>query len=68
MASEGGPQRLELAVVGAGWAGLAAAVEATRAGAHVTLYEMAATAGGRARDVVWHGRVLDNGAHICIGA
>ena len=24
--------------------------------------------GGRARDVVWHGRVLDNGQHICIGA
>src|SRR6185436_17862166 len=21
-----------------------------------------------ARDVVWHGRVLDNGSHICIGA
>ena len=68
MASEGGPRRLELAVVGAGWAGLAAAVEATRTGAHVSLYEMAATAGGRARDVVWHGRVLDNGSHICIGA
>src|SRR5204863_5361624 len=29
---------------------------------------MAAAAGGRARDVAWHGRVLDNGSHICIGA
>jgi len=64
----GGPRRLEIAVVGAGWAGLAAAVEATRAGAHVTLHEMAPAAGGRARDVAWHGRVLDNGSHICIGA
>jgi len=57
-----------IAVVGAGWAGLAAAVEATRAGAHVTLFEMAATPGGRARDVVSHGGALDNGQHICIGA
>jgi len=55
-------------VVGAGWAGLAAAVEATRAGANVTLYEMAPTPGGRARDVVSHGGDLDNGQHICIGA
>jgi squalene-associated FAD-dependent desaturase len=68
MAAGSEPNRLEVAVVGAGWAGLAAAVEACAAGAHVTLYEMAPAAGGRARDVVWHGRVLDNGAHICIGA
>src|SRR3982751_6117675 len=57
-----------IAVIGAGWAGLAAAVEAAAAGAHVTLFEMAPAAGGRARDDVWHGRVLDNGSHICIGA
>ncbi len=59
---------MDVAVVGAGWAGLAAAVEATRAGARVTLFEMAPAAGGRARDVISHGLVLDNGAHICIGA
>ena len=57
-----------IAVIGAGWAGLAAAVEATRAGAHVTLYEMAPAPGGRARDVVSHGGPLDNGQHNCIGA
>ena len=57
-----------IAVIGAGWAGLAAAVEATRAGAHVTLFEMAPAPGGRARDVVSHGGDLDNGQHICIGA
>lgn len=68
MALGAAPGRCEVAVVGAGWAGLAAAIEASRAGAHVTLYEMAPAAGGRARDIVWHGRVLDNGAHICIGA
>jgi len=60
--------RPSVAVVGAGWAGLAAAIEATRAGAQVTLFEMAPAAGGRARDVAWHGRVFDNGSHICIGA
>ena len=58
----------EVVVVGAGWAGLAAAVEAVRGGARVTLFEMAPAPGGRARDVVSHGAVLDNGAHICIGA
>ena len=61
----GGPR---IAVVGAGWAGLAAAVEATRRGARVTLFEMAPQPGGRARDVVSRGVVLDNGQHICIGA
>ncbi|MEO5844081.1 MAG: hydroxysqualene dehydroxylase HpnE [Caldimonas sp.] len=60
--------RREITVVGAGWAGLAAAIEATRGGARVTLLEMAPAPGGRARDVVSHGGVLDNGAHICIGA
>ncbi|GAP35596.1 phytoene desaturase, pro-zeta-carotene producing [Piscinibacter sakaiensis] len=40
-----------VAVIGAGWAGLAAAVEASSHGAEVTLYEMAARAGGRARTV-----------------
>jgi squalene-associated FAD-dependent desaturase len=68
VAEGGGPHRLDIAVIGAGWAGLAAAVEATLAGGHVTLLEMAPAAGGRARDVAWHGRVLDNGSHICIGA
>ncbi|HEX4235963.1 MAG TPA: hydroxysqualene dehydroxylase HpnE [Caldimonas sp.] len=68
MADGSEPRPLDIAIVGAGWAGLAAAVEATLAGAHVTLFEMAPAAGGRARDVAWHGRILDNGSHICIGA
>lgn len=57
-----------LAVIGAGWAGLAAAVEATRAGHAVTLYEMAPRAGGRAREVRHGELALDNGQHILIGA
>ncbi|KLN58664.1 hydroxysqualene dehydroxylase HpnE [Variovorax paradoxus] len=60
---------MRTAVVGAGWAGLACAVEATRLGHAVTLYEAAHMAGGRARRVDhMHGLVLDNGQHILIGA
>ncbi len=55
-------------MIGGGWAGLAAAVEATRLGQRVTLFEMAATLGGRARSVEQGEPVLDNGQHILIGA
>jgi squalene-associated FAD-dependent desaturase len=57
-----------VAVIGGGWAGLAAAVEATRLGHAVTLFEMAAQFGGRARSVAVDHRALDNGQHILIGA
>jgi len=59
---------MRVAVVGAGWAGLAAAVQATRQGHQVTLFEMAGQAGGRARQVDVEGLALDNGQHILIGA
>ncbi|RYF52869.1 MAG: FAD-dependent oxidoreductase, partial [Comamonadaceae bacterium] len=39
---------MRTAVIGAGWAGLAAAVRATQAGDAVTLFEAARTPGGRA--------------------
>lgn len=55
-------------MVGGGWAGLAAAVRATEAGHAVTLFEMAAHPGGRAREVTHDGLPLDNGQHILIGA
>lgn len=61
-----------VAVVGAGWAGLAAAVEATRRGHAVTLLEAAARPGGRARrqdaGPQRPGLALDNGQHLLIGA
>jgi squalene-associated FAD-dependent desaturase len=57
-----------VAVVGGGWAGLAAAIEATSLGHEVTLFEMAAHWGGRARRVDVDGLALDNGQHILIGA
>ena len=61
--------RKHVAVVGAGWAGLAAAVQATDLGHRVALFDMAAQAGGRARSVpVPHAAELDNGQHILIGA
>jgi hydroxysqualene dehydroxylase len=57
-----------VAIIGAGWAGLAAAIEATQRGGAVTLFEMAAQCGGRARGVDVDGLTLDNGQHILIGA
>ncbi len=60
------PRRV--AVIGGGWAGLAAAVRATESGAQVTLFEMAAQLGGRARSVSEEPPLLDNGQHILIGA
>jgi hydroxysqualene dehydroxylase len=57
-----------VAVVGGGWAGLACAVEATLRGRPVTLFEMAAQLGGRARRVDVDRLALDNGQHILIGA
>lgn len=64
---------MKLAVVGAGWAGLTAAVAAARAGARVTLFEASRQAGGRARALSvtrpdGHTVRIDNGQHILIGA
>ena len=60
-------------MIGAGWAGLACAVEATRAGHRVALFDAARTTGGRARRIegdagIRAGPPLDNGQHILIGA
>jgi len=64
---------MKLAVIGGGWAGLAAAVQAISDGHQVSLFEMAAQLGGRARSVDCKGAeaqdlTLDNGQHILIGA
>jgi squalene-associated FAD-dependent desaturase len=58
----------QVAVVGAGYAGLAAAIELTRAGFAVTLFEANRIAGGRARRVEYRGALLDNGQHLLLGA
>jgi len=57
-----------IAVVGAGYSGIAAAVALVRGGAAVTLFDANRTAGGRARRVEYRGTVLDNGQHILLGA
>ncbi|MFI5446592.1 hydroxysqualene dehydroxylase HpnE [Polaromonas sp. UC242_47] len=64
---------MKIAVIGAGWAGCAAAVEATQRGQQVTVFEAARIPGGRARrvDGQWpdgSALPLDNGQHILIGA
>ena len=58
----------KIAVIGGGYAGMACAVELTRGGAQVTLFERSHTLGGRARVVAKDGRRVDNGQHILIGA
>lgn len=55
-------------IVGAGWAGLAAAIELSRVNTRVTLIEAAKQAGGRARRIESHGLLFDNGQHLMLGA
>ena len=62
-----------IAIVGGGWAGMAAAIYATQAGHNATVFEASHALGGRARLVngtLPDGKqvVLDNGQHILIGA
>jgi len=64
---------MKVAVVGGGWAGLAAGIAAVRGGHAVTLFEAARTLGGRARSLPatlpdGSPTTLDNGQHILIGA
>ena len=60
--------RVKVAVIGGGWAGIAAAVELTAAGVNTTLFEAGRVLGGRARTITIDGRTLDNGQHILLGA
>ena len=64
---------MRIAIIGAGWAGMAAAMAAVQAGHDVTVFEAARTVGGRARSVPTvrpdgNPLLLDNGQHILIGA
>jgi squalene-associated FAD-dependent desaturase len=64
---------VKIAIIGAGWAGMAAAVAATQAGHHATVFEASRATGGRARALngtLPNGTpvLLDNGQHILIGA
>ncbi len=62
-----------VAIIGGGWAGMAAAVAAAQAGHCVTVFEATRVLGGRARALPATGAPgapppLDNGQHILIGA
>ncbi|MBV2180374.1 MAG: hydroxysqualene dehydroxylase HpnE [Castellaniella sp.] len=61
---------MKTAVVGAGWAGLAAAVRLHQTDHRVHIYEAAPQAGGRARpiDPPALGQSIDNGQHLLLGA
>ena len=64
---------MRVAIVGAGWGGLAAAVAASGRGHAVTVFEAARVPGGRARTLpvrlpAGDEVLLDNGQHILIGA
>jgi squalene-associated FAD-dependent desaturase len=57
-----------VAVIGAGYAGLSAAVELAAAGCALTLFEANRIPGGRARRIEYRGAQLDNGQHLLLGA
>lgn len=61
-----------VAVIGGGYAGMAAAVELASAHTAVTVFEASRTLGGRARAIEFEDQgqhlVVDNGQHILVGA
>ena len=61
---------MNVAIIGAGWAGLAAAAQVLQAGGSVRVYEAAAQVGGRARTIesAALGLAIDNGQHVLLGA
>jgi len=68
-----GARAMRIAIVGAGWAGMAAAVIAAGNQKNVTVFEASRTLGGRARALEAQRPdgvrlTLDNGQHILIGA
>ncbi|MEO8102275.1 MAG: hydroxysqualene dehydroxylase HpnE [Betaproteobacteria bacterium] len=57
-----------VAVIGGGYAGMAAAVALAGSGIGVTVFEAGKVLGGRARRVEYRGETIDNGQHILSGA
>ena len=58
---------LNTAIIGGGYAGMAAAVELAGCGIPVTVFESARQLGGRARGVSYNDTSLDNGQHLLLG-
>lgn len=63
-----GRARTRVAVIGGGYAGMAAAAQLAHGGAPVTVFEAGQVLGGRARRVETERTRLDNGLHILLGA
>ena len=60
-------EELNIAVIGGGYAGMAAAVALADCGIAVTVFESAMQLGGRARGVSYQDTHLDNGQHLLLG-
>lgn len=57
-----------VAVIGGGYAGMAAAVTLAQHGIKTAVFEAGKTLGGRARRVILNDTCLDNGQHLLLGA
>jgi len=57
-----------VAVIGGGYAGMAAAVTLAGRGINCHVFEAGKVLGGRARRVTYRGLTLDNGQHLMLGA
>ena len=66
--SAAGLPQARIAIIGAGYAGMAAAVELAAAGIPADVFEASRVLGGRARAVAVGGATVDNGQHLLIGA
>jgi squalene-associated FAD-dependent desaturase len=64
----GGSARPRVAIIGGGYAGMAAAAELASNAVPVIVFESGRVLGGRARRVDIDGKRLDNGLHILLGA
>src|SRR5450756_1309720 len=60
-------QTTHTAIIGGGYAGMAAAVALAGRGITVTVFESAQQLGGRARGVMHNDTQLDNGQHLMLG-
>lgn len=58
---------LNIAIIGGGYAGMAAAVALADRGIAVSVFESARQLGGRARGVAYRDMQLDNGQHLLLG-
>ena len=58
---------LNIAIIGGGYAGMAAAVALADRGIPVSVFESARQLGGRARGVAYRDMQLDNGQHLLLG-